>query len=74
MKIFIIEFDDGTLEAEREPLPFRTAPRLTEKDVKNIRKNYSKGGITYNQLAVKYSVHPATIGKIIRRQVWRKVR
>ena len=47
--------------------------RLTAMDVQCIRKQYARGGITYDDLARRYNVHSVTIGDIIRGATWTTV-
>jgi hypothetical protein len=44
--------------------------KLTEKQVKEIREKYAKGGTTHRQLAKEYSVSRQSIGDIINRKIW----
>ena len=44
--------------------------KLSQDDVNNIRKIYSKGGTTYRKLAIMYNVTYAHIGAIVRMKIW----
>lgn len=48
-------------------------PKLTEKDVSEIRKRISKGGISQAELAKQYSIHQVTISKIKNRLQWKHI-
>lgn len=48
--------------------------KLTEVDVIDIRKLYSTGKFTQRHLSKTFSVHPLTIGKIIRRETWKHIK
>lgn len=43
---------------------------LTVVDILTIRKLYSEGGITQQELGNKFDVHQKTISKIVRRKCW----
>jgi hypothetical protein len=45
--------------------------KLNETHVRSIREEYSKGGVTLGQLAVKHGVYFTTISKIVNRTTWR---
>ncbi|MCP4535809.1 MAG: hypothetical protein GY832_01520 [Chloroflexi bacterium] len=45
----------------------------TEANIREIRRRYAAGGITYKMLAKEYQVCPGTIGMIIRRRTWKHV-
>lgn len=47
--------------------------RLTEKQVKEIRRKFSEGGVTKVQLAKEFGVTDPAIGAIVRRKVWKHV-
>ena len=47
--------------------------KLTEQDIINIRKDYSKGGITQTKLGKKYGVRQDTISTIINRKRWKHI-
>jgi hypothetical protein len=47
--------------------------KLTESDVRLIRKIYAAGGVTKSALAQQFHIHNVGIGKIIRRELWRRV-
>ena len=49
------------------------ATRLTEDDIRQIRKRYAVGGITYSKLALDYDVGWTTIQKIITRKSWQHI-
>lgn len=51
----------------------RPASKLTESDVKSIRKEYKwfKVGIVF--LAIKYDVHPSTIHRAVTCQTWQHI-
>lgn len=45
--------------------------KLTDRRVIAIRKAYSRGDVTYPQLAALHGVDRTTIGRIVRRVIWR---
>lgn len=47
--------------------------KLTAQIVADIRSQYAKGIVTYDDLAEKYGVHPVTIGDVIRGTSWATV-
>ena len=47
--------------------------KLTENDVREIRTRYAEGGITHEDLGIKYGVKRETIGYIIRRLNWKHI-
>lgn len=47
--------------------------KLTEGDVRNIRKRYALGGITHKILAREYGVSKGLVGAIITRRAWKHV-
>lgn len=47
--------------------------RLTEEDVREIRRAYAAGGITQDELAARYGVGRRTIGDIVARKTWQHV-
>jgi len=47
--------------------------KLTDKKVREIRKKYALGGVTYKQLATHYGVSPSLIGQVVRKEVWKHV-
>lgn len=47
--------------------------RFTDRQVKEIRETYARGGITYRQLAAHYDAKPAAIRDIVIRKTWRHV-
>jgi hypothetical protein len=46
------------------------ASKLTETQVREIRKKYANGGITQPQLALEYGFKQPSISDIIRRKTW----
>jgi hypothetical protein len=45
--------------------------KLTEDDVRDIRRRYAEGGTSHFKLAQEYDIDSTdTIGRIIRRQTW----
>ena len=46
------------------------AHKLTEKNVKDIRERYAKGGVTHRLLAKDYNVSHVLIGYVIRQEIW----
>lgn len=44
--------------------------KLTDSDVRRIRRLYTTGKYTYAQLARQYGITPSAIGLIIRKQRW----
>ena len=47
--------------------------KLTEHDVREIRKKYADGGISQQQLSLEYEVDRTTIRDIIRRRNWKHI-
>lgn len=47
--------------------------KLTEADVRQIRKTYAEGNISQRKLAAQYGVHASLIGFIVRRTHWKHV-
>lgn len=48
--------------------------KLTEDQVRDIRREYAAGGTSHFKLALKYDIESTdTIGKIIRRDSWTHV-
>lgn len=47
--------------------------KLTESDVKEIRRRYASGSITLNDLGDLYGVSGVTVHKIVRREKWKHV-
>lgn len=45
-------------------------PRLTEDDVRNIRKAYASGGVTHGELATQYGMSKTQIQRICSRKRW----
>lgn len=46
---------------------------LTPEDVKSIREEYDRGGVSYSDIAQRFGVEPSTIGSAIRRKTWKHV-
>jgi DNA invertase Pin-like site-specific DNA recombinase len=44
--------------------------RLTEAEVRAIRRRAAEGGVTQAALATEYGVHEVTISQIINRKTW----
>ncbi len=49
------------------------AAKLTERDVREIRRRYAKGRETFRSLADAFSVSPQTIGGIVHLRSWQHV-
>jgi predicted DNA-binding ArsR family transcriptional regulator len=49
------------------------AAKLTERDVREIRRRYAKGRETFAALADAFNVSPQTIGGIVHRRSWQHV-
>ncbi len=49
------------------------AAKLTERDVREIRRRYAKGRETFAALADAFGVSPQTIGLVIHRKTWTHV-
>jgi len=49
----------------------RNGRKLTRQDVINIRAEFKPRVVTYKDLAMKYNVHPATIGSVVNNHIWR---
>ena len=47
--------------------------KLTEDDVREIRKRYAEGGITQQQLGLEYGLHNSKISSIINRKSWKHI-
>ena len=47
---------------------------LKDSDIREIRKEYSKGGITHKELASKYSTCRENVRDIIRFKTWRHIK
>ncbi len=61
--------------SKKKTLPPRTdSAKLTEQGVRQIRRYYSLGDWTYQQLANRYGVSFSTIGKVVRKEVWKWVK
>lgn len=48
--------------------------KLSNTDVRNIRKMYASGKWTHQALAKKYGMSHPTIGKLIRGEIWTTVK
>lgn len=44
--------------------------KLTDADVREIRRIYAQGGITQSQIALKHGVHHSLISLVVRRKAW----
>lgn len=44
--------------------------KLTAPQVREIRKRYNLGGVTYKDLAREFGVHHTTLGLLIKRKTW----
>lgn len=44
--------------------------KLTEKDVREIRRLYGNGGVTTTEIGRLFGVYSATVSKIVRRERW----
>jgi len=51
--------------AELEAAPSSNKPKLTERDVKDIREAF-RGGVSQKSLSDAYEVNPATISRTVR--------
>jgi hypothetical protein len=51
----------------------RGRSKLTERDVREIRRRYGKGRETFAALATAFNVSPQTIGGIVHRRSWQHV-
>ena len=49
------------------------AAKLSEADVREIRRRYAKGSETFAALATAFNVSPQTIGGIVHRRSWAHV-
>jgi DNA invertase Pin-like site-specific DNA recombinase len=47
--------------------------KLTEDDVREIRRLYATGNFTQRELALEFGIARSAIGKIVRRQAWKHV-
>lgn len=52
---------------------YNGSSRLTEEDVVKIRNDYAKGGVTCEELGVRYGVDFGTIAHILRRKLWKHI-
>jgi len=48
--------------------------KLTSEQVREIRKLYKAGLSNYLELSTMFKVHKATIGKIVRYEIWKGVK
>lgn len=51
----------------------RSNAKLTDEGVRRIRIEYSQGGITHHQLALKYQISTSGVTNVINRKIWRHV-
>ena len=49
------------------------AAKLTDDDVRQIRKMYAAGGVSYSALGRKFGVSTVMIGLIVRREKWQHI-
>lgn len=47
--------------------------KLTEKDVREIRRRYKEGGIFQRELGEEYGITRSSIGAIVRRKSWKHI-
>ena len=47
--------------------------KVTEAQVREIRRRYAQGGISYRRLGAEYGVNDATTYRIVTRKLWRHV-
>lgn len=47
--------------------------RLTEDNVREIRREYAAGGVTQEALALRFDVTQSTVNAVIRRHTWQGV-
>jgi hypothetical protein len=47
--------------------------KLTERDVRSIRKRHSLGKVNYRELGLEYGVARETIGSVLNRRSWKHV-
>lgn len=47
--------------------------RLTEQDVREIRRRYTAGGVTMRRLADEFGIHNTTVFGIVHRRIWSHV-
>lgn len=47
--------------------------KLTEEQVRDIRRLYAAGGVTYKELARRYGVAKYAIQSVVKRLTWREV-
>ena len=48
--------------------------KLTEEQVREIRKRYAAGGVSYLKLSEEYGIPHSNIGYIVKRQTWKHVK
>ena len=47
---------------------------VTEKEVKQIRKIYAKGGISYKKLGEKFGISETQTTRIVKKESWKHVK
>jgi DNA-binding XRE family transcriptional regulator len=47
--------------------------KLTEPQIREIRKRYASGTISQRELASEYPISRQTLGEIVRREIWKHV-
>lgn len=61
-------------EFSRTPDKWNPSVKLTRDDVIAIRHRYKVGGITYEELALQYSVSVTTVGNAVTGKTWKHIR
>ena len=67
---------DGTQERVHLPPPERNAAakaKLTEDDVREARRLYEAGGVTYQKLGERFGVHYTAIMRAVKRTNWKRI-
>ena len=69
--------DDNAKDRKRDGTEIlgsdRATSKLTEEDVRQIRKLYEEGNITHRQLATQFNVNNSTIHFIIHKILWKHI-
>lgn len=63
---------DNTQDMVAKGRAGRGGARLTQTQVKEIRRLYAVGGVTQRELAERHGVAPATISAVVRGSTWRQ--
>jgi len=72
-------YSDNRLDSVRNGTGVRArgtehgSAKLTEDDVREIRRLYATGEFSYRELGLRFGVNQSAIGKIVSRKTWRHV-